>query len=486
LKVLIGKNFKLISTATIFLTLLASFCVPQIPSVASVDEYTYYGAIPSKIYQYVDVDTSNLSRGYGLDALTVRTRVLIAITATKNDTHVRVYSLNNGSLVSEVNLDAMKKHFAFFPNASIFKVVTDKYASVMLLSYQEIPVPSPDALGPVPTTFHAGTDGVYVGKEFIFMASWNARSNSWQSYRIFALEKADVTVTREDGIREDYSLEINSFKDLSLSTFMSYRVESTGNIMVESKGRQARGDPRRYYFVPSAEGGFVGKIFYATSTTDWDAEEDYGFRVSTAQDTTVTIWNLQTKEELMEFAVKGGEGVGVMPKADAILVQSIEPVTLAYVHNGSLLRTIYPGRAYGSGIAYIGVKPNEETVFFLPTNSTCEAYVFADERAAVTLDDAPVTIEAGSYHLITTAGTHRIMSDTNVVVEVIHWPLNPPYQGLNFEGVEIPCVQTVGVVPDVTLTPLGEALPFTYIVIAGAAGVAAAIIGLFLMKHRRK
>ena len=43
----------------------------------------------------------------------------------------------------------------------------------------------------------------------------------------------------------------------------------------------------------------------------------------------------------MEFAVKGGEGVGVMPKADAILVQSIEPVTLAYVHNGSLLRTIY-------------------------------------------------------------------------------------------------------------------------------------------------
>jgi hypothetical protein len=484
--VLTVKNHKLISTFTIFLTLLESLCVSQIPYVASADEYTYYGAIPSKIYQYVDVDTSNLSRGYGLDALTVRTRVLITITATQDDTHVRVYSLNNGSLVSEAILDAMQKHFVFFPNASMFKVVTDRYASVMLLSYQEIPVPGPDAAGPVPTTFHASTDGAYVGKEFIFMASWNARSNSWQSYRIFALEKAEVTVTGEDGSHEDYSLEVNSYKDLSLSTFMSYKVESTGNIMVESKGRQARGDPRRYYFVPSAEGGFVGKVFYAASTTDWDAEEDYGFRVSAAQDTTVTIWNLQTKEKLMEFTVKGGEGVGFMPKADAILVQSIEPVTLAYVHNGSLLRTIYPGRAYGSGIAYIGIKPYEESVFFLPTNSTCEAYVFAHERATVTLDDALVTVEADSYYVLMAAGTHRILSDTNIVVEVTHWPLNPPYQGLNFEGVEIPCVQTVSVVPDVTLTPLGESLPFTYIVIAGAAGVAAAIIGLFLMKHRRK
>jgi hypothetical protein len=152
-----------------------------------------------------------------------------------------------------------------------------------------------------------------------------------------------------------------------------------------------------------------------------------------------------------------------------------------------LLRTIYPGHAYGSGIAYIGIKPYEESVFFLPTNSTCEAYVFANERATVTLDDALVTVEADSYYVLMAAGTHRIISDMNIVVEVTHWPLNPPYQGLNFEGVEIPCVQTVSVVPDVTLTPLGETLPFTYIVIAGAAGVAAAaIIGLFLIKHRRK
>jgi hypothetical protein len=67
--------------------------VPQIPPIASVDEYTYFGVISSKLYQYVDVDVNNYSKGWGLDNLSVRTRVLIAITATKDDTHVRVYSL---------------------------------------------------------------------------------------------------------------------------------------------------------------------------------------------------------------------------------------------------------------------------------------------------------------------------------------------------------------------------------------------------------
>jgi hypothetical protein len=486
------KFFKRIFVVMIFLALITFIQFSKIPFATSDDKYTYYGVIPGKLYQYVDVDTANLSRGYGLLATTIRTSVLVEVTAAEADTLVqvyRVYSANDVSLVSEVSLDTMQKHYVLFPNASMFKVVTNKYASVMLLSYQRIPSPGQNASGPVPTTFHAATDGAYVGKKFVFMASWNAQSNSWQSYMIFALEKADVTVTDEDGHQETFPLKVNEFKSISLTTFVSYKVESTGSIMVESKGRQARGDPRRYYFVPSAEGGYVGKFFYASSTTDWDAKEDYGFRISAARDAEVTIWNLGTKEKLTTFTVKGGEGVGVMPKADAILVQSTSPVTLAYVHNGTLLRTIYPGRAYGAGLAYIGIKQNEKTLFFLPTNSTDEAYIFVNEQAIVTLDDSPVTVEAGSYHLLTTTpGTHSIVSNKNVIVEVIHWPLNPPYQGLNFEGVEIPCVETIGIVPTVTLTPLGESFPMMYIIIGVGVAAVAVAVGLvfFVMKRRNK
>ncbi len=487
---LTGKNHKLISTATIFLVLLASICVPKVPAVASDGEYTYYGVIPAKIYQYVDVDSSNASRGFGLDNNSVRTQVLLAITATEDDTNVvvyRVYSPNDVNLVAQTTIDAMEKYFVLFPNASMFKVVTDKYASVMLLNYPSIPISGSSEEGPVPSAFQTSTDGAYVGKKFIFIASWNTRSYSWTSYRIFALEKAEVTITDEDGNQEGYSLDVNAYKDIALTSFVSYSVESTGSIMIQSKLRQIPGDARYYYFVPSAEGGFLGKVFYTASTTSWDAEEDYGFRISAAQDTKVTIWNLQTSEKVMEFTVNGGEGIGVQPKADAILVQSVESVTLAYVHNGTLLRTLYPGRAYGSGVAYIGVRPDEETLIFLPTNATDEVYIFANERATVTIDGIQtVTIEADSYQLLTAAGTHKIVSDKNVVIEVTHWPLNPPYQGLNFAGVEVQCFQTVGVVPDVTLTLIGEGLPLTYIIIGVAVAVAVVGLVFFLMKRRAK
>ena len=488
IEVLTKKLLRKVSIITIFLVLCTFIHLPELHFVASNEEYTYYGVIPTKICQYVLNNTDRPELGYILrqDVDTLRTKVLVEIMATKNDTNVLVYSLSNNSLVSEANLNAMQKHFVLFPNGTMFKVVTNKYASVMLLNNPVIPSPGPNAEGPVPTTFLASTDGAYVGKEFMFMASWNARSYQWESYRIFALENAEVRITREDGNEQTCSLQVNDYQDVSLSTFLSYRVVSTGNIMIQSKTNQNRGDPRRYYFVPSAEGGFVGRVFYTSSTTDWDQIEDYGFRISALQDTKVTIWNLETKEKLTELTVKGGVGLGFKhDPASAILVQSTEPITLAYLHNGTTTR-LSAGNAYGSGVAYIGIKPNEETPFFLPTNSSIEAYIFAENRTTVNIDDVmQETIEAGSFYLLSTPGNHRIVSDQNIVIEVIHWPLYPPFQGLFFEGVEIPCIQMVSVVPNVTLTPLEEAFPTIYIII-GVAIAFVVVLGFFIMRRRTK
>ncbi len=484
------KNYKLISSATIFLVLLASVCVPRVPAAASDGEYVYYGVIPAKIYQYVDNDVSNFSKGFGLDNNSVRRQVLIAITATEDDTHVavyRVYSSSNVELVGQTTIDTMEKYYVLFPNASMFKVVTDKYASVMLLNYASIPVSGSSEEGPVPTTFQTSTDGAYVGKKFIFMASWNTRSYSWTSYRIFALEKADVTITDEDDNEQTISLDVNGYEDIALTSFVSYDVESTGNIMIQSKLRQIPDDVRYNYYVPSAEGGFLGEVFYVASTTSWDAAEDCGFRISAAQDAKVTVWNMDTKEKVVELSVNGGTGESIQPKADSILVQSTEPITLAYVHNGTLERTRYVGHSYGSGIAYVGVRPDEDTLIFLPTNSSIEAYIFADEETTVTIDGTQTfTVEADSYQLLTVAGTRKIVSDKNIVIEVVSWPLTPPYQGLNFNGVEVQCFQTVSVVPDVTLTPLSEGTPLTtYIIIEAAVAGVVVVVVFFVLKRRK-
>jgi len=452
------------------------------------DEYTYFGVIPNKLWEYVLNDTQHPEYGYiyEQDVDTRRTQILVSVTATEDNTHALIYNMDNNSLVAQPILSVMQKYFVLFPNGTKFKVVTDKYVSVMILNFPSIPPnSSPNVRDAMPFTYIAGVDGAYVGKEFVFMASWNPGAGMFTSYRIFALEKADVTVTNENGSEQSYSVATNSYRDVALDTYVSYKVESTGNVMIQAMEGLGRGNGRIYYFVPSAEGGFVGTTFYTTSTTDWDQVEDYGFRISATQDSEVAVWDLDLKTKILDVTVQGGAGTCIQPKATAIMIQSTKPVTVEWLTNGSTTRRT-AGDAYGAGIAYIGVKPNEGTQILLPTNSTNEAYIFAYTQTTVTIDNDAVPINAGSYYLLTMPGKHVIVSDQNVVVEVISWPLYPPFQGLNFGGVEIPCVQLTDVVPNVTLTPMEESPLMTYAIIAVAVVAVAAGSGYFVMRRRKK
>jgi hypothetical protein len=476
------------SVAIILLILFIPVLFSDFSSVVCVEsEYTYFGVIPSKICRYVLNDTQRPELGYIFqqDVDTRRTRILVSVTATEDNTDAYVYYLNNGSLVSQAHLDALEKLFVLFPVGSMFKVIASRYVSVMILNFPDIPPAIvPNVRDAMPHTFQASINGTYVGKEFIFMASYNPGTGPLQSYRIFAVEKADIKVTDKNGNKNDYSLFPNSYKDVTLDTYVSYKVESSGNIMIQAKENMGRGGSRFYFFVPSAEGGFVGRVFYSTSTTDWDSTEDYGFRISAVQDSVGTIWNLKDQVKLMDFAVKGGEGIRVQPSAEAIMIQCSKPVTVEWLANGST--TSRSGNAYGGGIAYLGVKAGEDAVFLLSTNATNEAYIFAYERTAVNLDGHVVNVDAGSYSLLLEPGVHEVVPDQNVVIEVLSTPLYPSFQGLNFGGVEIPCIQLLDVVPNVTITPFSESSLTTYIIVGAAVAGLAAGLGFFFMRRRKR
>jgi len=65
--------------------------------------------------------------------------------------------------------------------------------------------------GPIPTTYYISTDGSYIGKEFIFIAS---QGLSGTRYRILALEDSKVTVYKEDGgTYMSFGLKANEYKD---------------------------------------------------------------------------------------------------------------------------------------------------------------------------------------------------------------------------------------------------------------------------------
>ena len=93
---------------------------------------------------------------------------------------------------------------------------------------------------------------------------------------------------------------------------------------------------------------------------------------------------------------------------------------------------------------------------------------------------------ADSYYMITAGGFHRIRSNGELIVQLIHWPLTPPFQGIESFGTIVPCTQTISIKPKVRFTPLrGEGFPLTYLVAAVISiGVIVALV-LLVRKYRR-
>ena len=194
--------------------------------------YTYYGYVPAKMYAYnltEPNDPPSDSNPWQLNTATPSRAAVLAVVGMEDNTHVKVSYLN-GAVVSEATINNMQKHYVIFPNDTLFKVETSKLACVLLLNYGARPLSdegiatyqnSSQAIDawvlackarssyPLPFTFYQSVDGAYVGTEFVLMAvQWNI----YQQYTIFALEKSEVTVTREDGQERIYSLGANTWR----------------------------------------------------------------------------------------------------------------------------------------------------------------------------------------------------------------------------------------------------------------------------------
>ncbi|MEM2941470.1 MAG: hypothetical protein QW304_07980 [Thermoproteota archaeon] len=453
-------------------------------------EYVYYGVIPERIYQYTlgEWYTSGI---WLLEPASLYDYGYISILASQDGTQVRVYTLPDRQLVSEATLDSMQKHYVRLPNGTMFKIVSSKLVSVLLFS--------PPARGGIPGVnvtespgingFYPTVEGAYVGREFIIEASQGLLGFN---YYIFALEEAEVTLTADDGSTRSYKLEANGYENIQLKPLTTYRVTSTGNIMIKGGGMGGWSD--RSFFIPSAEGGFIGRRFYTVTWRTFDEKEEEFFYISALEDTKVTIWDLPNRKILLELDVKAGEPAKIKPtvyagtKAPAIAVDSEKPIVLQFLHSGNTIRSY--GYSYGPGFTYMGIRPNEDTPFFLPTNSTIYAYLFTSEDANIVVDDVPMTLRTDVPWVISTPGPHTVRSNKNLVLLLLHYPLIPPNQGINGFGVPVPCVQTVSVTPSVTLHPIsgeGFTLPFNYIIILVVLLVIVIVI-VFLRrrKNRRK
>jgi hypothetical protein len=432
---------------------------------------------------------------------------LLAIVAGENDTNVEVYNLtlNSWMQVWAGSLNSMEKQLLLLDNGTTFKVVSDKIVSVLLLNYQGFPSASVME-GPVPCTSYTDVNGLYVGKEFVFMASENPGASQGGSqkeegagafYTILALESGTVTVTSESGqVVWQGSLGANAFKYLVLMPFTVYKIESTGNIMVQSGAVPGlAGESFPCYPIPSADGGFVGEHFFAPSVLNpewgWDPGMYYGFQISALETAHVTIYNLATQNVIETLTIPGGTAVVTQPASYAIRVDSDQPITMSLTHNGSIQETPTGNgdkyQAYPNGVMFIGIRPNQETMIYLPTEGHDEAYFFASKQTQLTIDGTAYTIPAGSSYPYSLPGTHTVESNSSVILQINFWPLTPENQGLWYGGAVIPCIETVDSSATVTLTPIsGGGFPIMYVFagVGAAVVVVLVVVGVLVMRRR--
>jgi hypothetical protein len=396
----------------------------------------------------------------------------VCIVAAGNNTKVKIFPLPEFVPLAETSLESMKKLFVPLSSKGAYKIVSDSPVYVLLFSGVEIPGPDDNA-GPVPVGFHTSVQGTYIGKEFVLFVS---QGLTGEPYRILALEKSKVTVYEDDKVYESFELEANEYKDLSFPAFETFRIVSTGHIMIQSG---SPGD--RSFLIPTAEGGFVGKTFFFKSR-QWHPATNSGFKILALDDTKVTVWNVESRRKIQELSLQAGKGSVIRPVGDEIMLESEKPIVLSYVHNWT--KAISRGWDYATGVTYMGVKANQETVFFLPLEGTAEAYIFAYEDTYVEIDDVPLTLKADHYYRVDRPGAHKIISGKNVVIQIIHDSFTIP-ESKGF-AVVIPSVETIDVASGVHLSPLitgddtlyiAAAVIFTLIVVGG--------ISFFALRRRR-
>jgi hypothetical protein len=133
---------------------------------------------------------------------------------------------------------------------------------------------------------------------------------------------------------------------------------------------------------------------------------------------------------------------------------------------------------------FLTVKPGEPTRFYVPINCTAKAYLFTYKETIVVLDQLRLKMPADGY-LPIQQGIHEISADSEVVIQVVHWPNIPASQRIASFASIIPSSQSARMTVRIRLTPLaGEETPI--MLYAGIATVAAALAVIFFLYRSRR
>jgi len=425
--------------------------------VWAVEEYVYYGYVPENITATGAQPTwQRLDHGH------------LIILGNQNGTEVKVYALPEKTLIDEFTVNRMENMTLTLPNATFFKVWANRPVSVTLMGGGNL-----ERVEAMITTFFTSTQGGYIGREFIFPSvHGKLMTLIWYHvipglpYKIYALEESDVQVWDPNGTKvSEFHLAPNKYQELELPAFRTYRLTSTGNVMLQTFTR----DHSSFY--PAVERGFIGTLFYGASVTKefWEMGQGWPgnqtFVATSTKPGKLTPVNLEYDRKLDQVDVAAGLNVSFKPLAFHMAVKSEEPILLMYKSDDTM-----------GGVASMGLKAGQTAVLYAPPGYT---YAFAHKETVVNLDDVTLRLQPDSV-LVIPSGVHRLSASENLIVQVTNIVQG---RGINAFGACLPSVQSLDITYEgLRVKPLAsEELPWPYIAGAGAVALAA----LYLVKRRR-
>lgn len=473
-------KFRYVCAVTLLLMVII---YPLILSVfcQSSGEYTYYGYVPSRIYQLHTTEEGWIPGYPGTWKVvegSISTHGLLVSIGNYEDTGVKIFELPGGVPIEEFTLNRLEKKITYLGNGTFFKVSSNKPVTLIIFGGGKLEKTFNTLVGSI-NTFYVSSDGGYVGKEFVFMAI--QASIGVLAYHVFALEESDIAVFDKNGSTVySFNLKANQAKSMAFVPGAVYQLVSSGNVVLQ--GGILENEVYGLCAYPSIEGGFLGKTFYGNG---YHYISRHGETVETqllagaVNAAKIDVFVLKERQKYSSLNVPASSNISISTPTPHIVVKSDNPMTLLYVIHGYRGAQIN-GDTPGGGVTYMGLKAGQEAYIYVPYEL---AYIFSYKNTQVTVDSATYNLLRDAI-LPLSQGLHKISTTENIIINLIAYPRWPEaIQGLTEFGACVPSVQSLSLSYELELKPVVvEGFPWSYIAIPVA--IAAIIVVIFIRRKR--
>lgn len=448
--------------------------------------YTYYGFVPSRIYCFnpnrPEDELGVLTRRPPInesEILYVRKHGDLLVTGNYDGTRCWLYRLPEKQLMEEFSVNRFELKAIPIPNGTFFKLVSDKFVTVVLKGGAFLNRVIADTYNADVSTYYPSVKGSYVGKEFIFPATLG--EFTFTPYRIFSLEDSEIKIYRSDGsLFKEFNAPANTVVKFSPANGTVYHVNSTGYIMVSTFSFAES------CFIPSVEGGFVGRIFYGSGEKRLGGRGEWAFRsytfLSSLEECKIRVFDLSARRWVKEFIAPSKSTITMQTNdlaeitfetACYVLVAE-NPVTILYLSNSTV----------EGGLSIAGLKAGEKAVIYVPEG---ESFIFAAEDCVLIIDGLSFSLSTDDV-LRLEPGIHEVESTGKIIIQVVDLT---EHRGLLGFAEALPAAEAIGLTPSDFRVKLPEegvsGLNLNYMIIAVAAvlGVLAVLTLLFIRRRIR-